>query len=202
MSMTTTNVEEEVRRLTSLSADEFKAEADEDVRPFTYATILTDQSQWEARHAALRTPALVDRWFGSLSRTLKSVEGQLATKTEDYDADRAQIMQAILESEKVGNHARVKDLRIQAEQTKAAYSRARSTSLRFKTGLDETLIQARFLRDQVRDKLYDSVVAEERNRYAARITVLTDAIRAHREAHIAADLDSEIHDEHVWAVIT
>lgn len=199
MTMTTTTVEDEVRRLTALSPDAFKAEVDSDVKPFIHANM--DQGIWDARRAALRSPALVDRWFASLSQTLKSVEGQLATQTEDYDAARADIKKALIAAEADGNTARVKDLRIQAEQVKAEHARARAKTLRFKTGLDEMLIQARSLRDAVRDRLYDSVVAEERNRYAARITELTDAILEHRQAHIEADIDPEVHDQHLWQVI-
>lgn len=186
------DVTDVARSLMALDYDAFKNEVNADLRP-------NDETpNQRARHAALRSPMLVDRWFTVLTQMAKSVDGQLAAKTEDYEADKAGIRAKILKEK---DPRRVNALRAQLEETKAKYARARAGTLRFKCGLDEALIEARALRDSTRDRLYDTVVADERNRYAARILVLTNAIDEHRHACDIADITPEDHDERLWAII-
>lgn len=191
-----TAVEEFARKLMSLTPEEFRSEVDRDLRPLRAGD--TTNKVYAVRRAALRTPTVVDRWFTTLSQIAKSVDGQLAAKTEDYEADRADLRAQILACT---NSREEKVLKQALERRKSDYSRSRAGTLRFKSGLDEALIEARSLRDSVRDRLYDSVVAEERNRYAVRVTALEDAIREHRDALFAADMDPEDHDERLWSAV-
>lgn len=196
--MTVTDSTDLARGLLALDHMSFRKEVDRDLRPLDQDASPGQAEKWKARHAALRSPACVDRWFMALSQMSKSVDGQLAAKADDYEAKRAEIRGQLVGA----TGPQEKGLRRSLETLKSEYSRARANTLRFKTGLDEALIEARSLRDSVRDRLYDSVVAEERNFYARRVTALQDAIRAHQDAFTEGDIDPEPHDLHLWAVIS
>lgn len=189
--MTVTDTTDLARNLMGLDHAAFRKEVDSDLRP-------GDGERWKARHRALRSPTCVDRWFMVLSQMAKSVDGQLAAKADDYEAARAETREQLLAAT---DAVQQMGFRRRLESLKAEYSRNRANTLRFKSGLDEALIEARALRDSVRDRLYDSVVAEERNRYAARVTTLEEAIRDHQDAFTAGDIDPEPHDLHLWDVI-
>lgn len=152
---------------------------------------------WYARHAALRTPTVVDRWYMTLNQIAKSVDGQLAAKTEDFEADRASLRARLL----LADEKEAIQIRADMENLRARFSKARAGTLRFKTGVDEAFVEARALRDGARDRLYDSIVAEERNRYATRVAALETAIREHREASLEAGVDAEHYDLRLWGVV-
>lgn len=153
---------------------------------------------WYARHASLRTPPVVDRWYMTLNQIAKSVDGQLAAKTEDYEADRATLRARLL---LVTDDAEANQIKAEMETLKARFSKARAGTLRFKTGVDEAFVEARAMRDSARDRLFDSIVAEERNRYATRVAALEAAIREHREASLEAGVDAEPYDLRLWGSV-
>lgn len=195
MATVTANIHDEARRLNGLDPTSFKTEVNADLRPEAHG------AQSRIRHEALRSPAVVDRWFTTLSQIAKSVDGQLAAKIEDNQATKAALRAEIIGLEEGGlteDGKSLKDLQRDLEVLASKYARARAGTLRFKTGLDETLIEARALRDSLRDRLYDTVVADERNRYAARVKVLEEGIAAHQQAADLAGLDPEAHDEMLW----
>lgn len=179
----------EIKRLLGLDYEDFREEVNEDVRPHTSERY---------RRAALRSPELVDRWFAALSQMSKSVDGQLAARTEDYEANKAVFKRQLSTARTAADRAKATSE--WASQKESAH-RSRAGTLRFKTGVDEALIEARYLRDTVRDSMYDTVVAEERNRYAARSTALFDAIVAHRQAMDDEDIEPGDHDERLWEAV-
>lgn len=169
------------QRIAKLSEDDFRELVDRDLR--------RDNTEDESQ--ALRSPALVDRWYAILVSMSKSVDGQLAAKREDFEAQKARLRGQFVEidsdlAEAKIRHdtkgvqqadARTRVLRQEWQSTSEKYSRSRAATLRFKSGLEETLVEARMYRDRVRDRLYDHVVAEERNRLASRVRRLESALQ-------------------------
>jgi hypothetical protein len=193
------HVESMIRRLAVMDDRGFRQEVDADLR----RPGPRERREYEVRRAALRSPELVDRWTTVLLTMTKSVEGQLASKQEDHEAAKADLRQKIATLEQTAPHS--DDLfkaRQEWEQLKKEYAQSRAQMLRFKTGLDEWVIEARALRDSLRSTMYDSVVAEERNHYAAQVQVLRAAIDAHR-TRILEDEDYEPSsaDERLWACL-
>lgn len=167
----------------------------------------TDQTS-ALESAALRSPALVDRWLTALLAASKSVEGQLSARKMDYDATKAGLKRKIVNLEykerteglTPEEDEELRDTRDRLLAALERYSKSRSGTLRFKSGLDEWIIEARSLRDGLRDRLYDTVVVEERNRFAQRIRVLEEGIRAHRDSYPDDDDPSDF-DEDLWALV-
>lgn len=194
------HVESMIRRLAVMDDRGFRQEVDADLRR---PGARDNRREYEIRRAALRSPELVDRWNTTLMTMSKSVEGQLASKQEDHEAAKAELRQRIARLAKDPSMAdELFQARQEWEQIKKDYATARAQMLRFKTGLDEWVIEARALRDASRATMYDSVVAEERNYYAAQVQMLRAAIDAHR-TEILEDEDYEPSsaDERLWACL-
>lgn len=200
--MTITTNPDRVEALQRLSDHAFRAIVDADLR----------RQASEEDAAALRTPELADRWFTALARMAKSVEGQLAAREEDHRGARAQYEKARLRAGgpvrcdscgRSGADPEDPALRQVEERwlkTCEDYSRTRSKSLRFKSGLEEWLLEARSVRDTARDALYVSVVTEERNRALARVQELEAAIHKH-EANVYDPDDPADDDLELWRVL-
>lgn len=175
---------------------------DEDFRDLVDRDLRRENTDAEA--AALRSPALVDRWYSVLVGMLKSVDGQLAAKKEDFEAHKARIKAQFVEAEQALAEARIKrdNARIHAAEARnrtlrqewasitEKYSRSRAATLRFKSGLEETMVEARAIRDKVQNRLYEHVVAQERNHYAERVQTLEKAIAEARDTGDSAKLFS------------
>lgn len=213
MSMTETPtftelVEGEIRRLAGLPAQAFRQIVDQDLRVERRPGSNPSQQQ-RVTAAALRSKDLVERWHTILLQMLVSVEGQLASAQEDQTAAQARFRR---ETDRLEREVQVKrgpareaaSRKLQEKQTewlltREKYATARAGRLRFKSGLDEWLIEARSLRDQYRATMYDSVVTEERNHYARVAGDLRGAISEHREAILADDaLEPSAADERLW----
>jgi hypothetical protein len=161
---------------------------DEDFRALVDRDLRRENTEEEAQ--ALRSPELVHRWYTILVAMSKSVDGQLAAKRQDYEAQKARLRGKFVQEEGVIADAklqhdasrqlaaeeRVRQLREEWALTSERYARSRAATLRFKSGLEETLVEARMFRDQIRDVLYDSVITEERDRLARRVRELEDEL--------------------------
>lgn len=189
------HVEDMVRRLAAMDDRVFRKEVDADLR----RPEPSDRQAHENRRAALRTPELVDRWNTALQMISKSVEGQLASKQEDMAAARAALARQIAKTTP-GSPEWIK-LKDQQEAAKEAYATSRAQMLRFKTGLDEWVIEARALRDSLKATMYDSIIADERNHYAAQVQELRAAIDAHRTQMLDDDYEPSSADELLWACL-
>lgn len=176
----------------------FRAEVDSDLRPRASAG---DPRHW-VRRAALRSPDLVDRWLTTLLMMSKSVEGQLASKQEDHEAEKARLRIGINKAEQSGNEERIRKARTAWESAKQNYAIMRGDKLRFKTGLDEWIVEARGLRDSLRAAMYDSIVAEERNYYAERARDLRQAIAEHKDKILDDEgYEASDADERLWSCL-
>jgi hypothetical protein len=136
---------------------------------------------------ALRSPGLVERWYSMLCRMQKSVDGQLGARDADFHAQLAEL--AV-----VGLKRSDSDVRARQETLRADHHRARAATLRFKTGLDEAMLEARYRRDEVLAERYGSAIVAERDFLASRCRRLLAAIEQHR-ASVLDDLDGEEPDE-------
>lgn len=186
-------------------AEQISAMNEEDFRELVDRDLRREDTQEEAE--ALRSPALVTRWYTVLVAMSKSVDGQLSAKRQDHDASQARMRKEFVKAEEeladaksaqdkaAIETARKRQRKLREEWYVAAerYARARAATLRFKSGLDETLVEARLYRDRVTNKLYEAVVTQERNHYASRMRGLEDAIRDH--AH------QKIEDADLWAMV-
>lgn len=169
-----------IEKIAALPDDDFRVLVDRDLR----------RENTEEEAEALRSPQLVHRWYTVLVAMTKSVDGQLSAKRQDYEAQKARLRGEFVRAEDAlaaararhdkaqirGAEEQIRQLRREWAQMSERYSRARAATLRFKSGLDETLVEARLFRDQARDALYTTVVAEERNRLAARVRELEAAL--------------------------
>jgi hypothetical protein len=179
-------VARQLSRVADLSESDFRKLIDEDTRGKAPASL----------SAQLRSPECVGRWYETLLAMQKSVEGQLAAKAAESRGAQA-------------------DFRARLEQTPAREARAiraemgyreskdetwRAGALRFKSGLEEKLIEARRLLREFDDPIVSERTAEERNRALARIATLEDAIRHHRDEFPTDDQPSEI-DLFLWSHI-
>jgi hypothetical protein len=171
----------ETEMIMAMDEDDFRDLVDRDLRRKNTAE--------EAE--ALRSPALVDRWYTVLVAMGKSVEGQLSAKRQDLDAQKAKLKQQFFELDAQLEEARrrhdkqwvrdteEKSRKLRSEWASATerFAKERAATLRFKSGLDETLIEAKLYRDKIRDRLYEHVIAEERNRLATRVRHLESALK-------------------------
>lgn len=164
-----------------MDEDDFRELVDRDLR----------RKNTEEEAQALRSPALVDRWHSVLVAMSKSVDGQLSAKRQDFEAQKARLKKELLlcdsetaEAREVKDQARLRASAARAQKLREEwaglterYSKERASTLRFKSGLDETLVESRLYRDRTRDRLYEHVVTEERNRYAERVRHLESALK-------------------------
>lgn len=204
---TAQSLEDTIVRLSRLPERKFRQIVDRDLRRREFEDELDTQDALES--AALRSSALVDRWLTALLAASKSVEGQLAAKDCDYEADKAQATRTVLRLEALAKkrpltekeEAELAGTRDRLLASRQRHFKSRSGTLRFKSGLDEWIIEARGVRDSFRDRLYDTVVVEERNRYAEQLRALKEAIRAHRDSFPPEDDPSEA-DEKLWQLVS
>lgn len=132
----------------------------------------------------LRSPEVADRWLSTLIKIAKSVEGTLAYRYDEYEAEKA-------------------DLELKGDQTglyllKQQYHQQRAKTLRFKTGLDEWLIEARTIRDARRRQ---DPAASERALLERKVRSLKEAIEEHHSAAVAADRPPASYDQKLWSVL-
>jgi hypothetical protein len=201
-----TALERTTARLLAMNKDKFQAVVDRDLRRRQNP----DDRRAELESRALRTPAVVDRWLAALTGASKSVEGQLAARALDYDAERAELQLLIAQFEdRVAEGGKLSDdderelraARRRLFEIRAEYSRSRAGTMRFKSGLDEWIVEATSIRNSLRDRLYDTVVTEERNRLAERVRALEEAIRSHRDAFPEEDEPTDA-DEDLWNLVS
>lgn len=161
--------------LLALDDDNFREVVDRDLRRETSMEVA----------AALRSPELVDRWLAVLTSMMKNVENTLAFRAQDFDANKAALRRRM---SRARNQREVETLKDELEKTKEAHARSRAKTLRFKAGLEEHLIEARYQWDRAHPDLV--LVRVERDAFEERVNVLERALKAHRRQAIA---DHDLH---------
>lgn len=178
-----------VKQLLAMPEATFRRVIDSDLRGQAEAPV----------SAALRSDKLVERWYATLSAMSKSVEGQLAARRADADAFFLQTQDALSKAE---NSTLANELQRQLTQRQMKDAEWRASTIRFKTGLEETMMEARRLRENLRGGMYDSVVTEERNRALDRVKELEDAIRSHRDHECSDECEDRCWgDDLLWKLV-
>lgn len=200
MSSTTMDVD-----LSSCDDDVFMSYVDADLRP-------PERRDPEVSRA-LRSPAVVERYYTMLLRKSKSIEGQLAAKEADYEARKARLegKLGIAEAGAVREDSTDEDrrralgrainLRAELKKERSEYQQSRAGTLRFKTGLDMNLVEIKGLIRRYDANRFDQMLAEERNVLAERVRFLENAIRVHRSEIVADVRDGDEVDEELWEVL-
>lgn len=143
-------------KIASMSDAEFRALVDRDLR----------RASTKEEAAGLRDPAVVERWYLTLTAMKKSVEGQLGAKRAEFDGQKARLRQAFVQAEQaqadakaLGDQAgvakaqnRIRKLREEWASVQERFARPRAATLRFQSGVDETLLEARSLRSRLSDE--------------------------------------------------
>lgn len=189
-----------VKELLAMDDKEFRQVVDQDLRK--------DSSNKRARadlpegvSKALRDPDVAKRWLNHLSQMQRTVEGTLAAREAESESKRANIRQQIFEAE--ANREPTAHLRALMEEEKKNYLYSRAGTLRFKSGLDETWLEARAIVERYDTEAYRNQVFKERNNFAARTEELEKAIREHKEDFYAEedDLEPSKADLRLWGLV-
>lgn len=182
--------------LGALPEEQFRALVDADLRQSAPRAAVRLRAELST---ALRSPDNVRRWYSTLCRMQKSVDGQLCARESDFRAECARLEAEALAADDAGRTAlRVRQLRLRAEHFKT-----KASTVRFKTGLDEVTIAAKFLHQQHLEEMFGAAVLAERDYFASRCHRLTGAIERHRDAiseDLGGDEPDEI-DEDLWSVL-
>lgn len=189
-----------------MTAGELLAATEEEFRAIVDADIHVkdrERAAWETGRA-LRSPAVAERFHIELLRTLKSLEGQLATNESSFEAAKARvtgrlsILKAqIVRAQSRGDRAEEDDLTRKAINVKAdlhnkverKYQQQRSKILAFKTGVDMALVESQAVLDGLNNSRF------------ARMYQLEAAIADHRLACESLHLEPEQHDIALWGVL-
>lgn len=134
--------------LLDLSDDRFRRIVETDVQ--------ADRRTVTAASAALRSPEVIERFHTQLLILQRSVEGRLATRAAFFEKTRHDML-----GDKPGTPTP------QYLQARADYFEARGKALRFKTALDQRVVEVGLLRSRL---------ADDRAHLAARVRELEDGI--------------------------
>jgi hypothetical protein len=172
--------------LAEVSDETFKAVVDADLRRSTKSGLGFPAELSEA----LRGPMVRERWRAELERMLASVNGQIDAEDVLHDARVADLRRSILmkESHLIGAtplaaravERELHGLRVQVEELAADHGRGQARRVRFRSGVEEGLITARFV-----------VHGSEAERLAA-------GIRAHRKGLLDEEIEPNGFDLALW----
>lgn len=165
--------------LLDISTDDFIALVEDSLRYRPDPELLAARDAEELRKqdllARLQSPELIERYYYALVAISKRVESTLGSRRAQVRRDR----QRILDEEGEAGWR-------QAEQV---YGSFRSSTLRFKGGLDRALVEAKRLLLQTEDSL------------GHRVHGLEAAIRQHRTDMEALNEDPSPYDRELWSVL-
>jgi hypothetical protein len=126
--------------LLGFSDEEFRAVVDADVR---------GKSEEDIQHALRSDPHLIRRWYDTLLSMKASVEGQLSAKAAEAKAEKLESL--------------VADKRRDGLVAQASYERWRSGALRFRSGLESTILEARRHLDDHEAEVFRTAILAHRN---------------------------------------
>lgn len=136
--------------------------------------------------AALRSPEVVDRWYGYLIATSKNVDGQLSAARQDWRATKARLL---IKLDNATTPEGKRSIRREWAESEERFAFTRVGILRFKSGLDEWIIHARTLR----------AAAEETATH--RLRELEEAIADHQASFPKED-EPSFADEQLWKLLS
>jgi hypothetical protein len=145
----------------------------------------------------LRQPSVVDRWYDALVSLQKSVEGTIASKQRDFASMMAGFELKMMDADTPKDRLRVnRDMR-RAQQRHATW---KASAVRFKTGLDQRLVEARRLMHTLPSEPHIAQLTSERNDALGRAYLLERAIKQHRDT-FPPQVDPSEADQQLWSYI-
>lgn len=182
--------------MTSTLADQLAAIDDQEFKGFVNQELRRrEDGGGDELSDALRSPLLLRRFHNALAQILKSIEGQLSAREADYEAAKAMSQKKLLTAEKDLKLAksekdrreaerRIFNLRADLQSKKTEYLQGRARSLRFKSGVDMTFLETKFLLGE----------SDDSAKWADKLEL---AIRRHRD-EVQDPLPEDIE---LWAVL-
>lgn len=119
-----------------MSDDAFHSLVNDDLRKLTSPEVAT----------VLHSPAVFERWWGTLVAMEKSLDGQLGSRRDEYQGAAAELIEALAVAKATGDTKAYRQAESDLNRLRSRYHRGRASSLRFKSGLDEFLTRARTIR--------------------------------------------------------
>jgi hypothetical protein len=172
-------------RIIDLPQEEFRRLVDDDTRGKAPASL----------SAQLRAPDCAPRWYRTLRAMQQSVEGQLASKNSESDAVMLEYKAKL---ELLGDDDVQRALIIAEMQRRKARDKTwRAGALRFKSGLEDKLLEARQL---MPDDMISERIADERNRALGLVVNLKHAIQRHHD-DFPKDEEPSDSDLELWRVL-
>lgn len=151
----------------------------------------------------LRDPLVVERWYQTLLRMKKTVEGTIAAKTSETRGQRIELETfgtlSTWRGPDVVSVEHFQNPREKAAEIHFAYLAWRAGSIRFKVGVEERLTEVSWRRKLVVSNLILSVAQVERNQFADEVQRLRTAIEVHHSEIDRDDVTEQ--DEALWAVV-
>lgn len=171
----------ESRSFTDLTDDTFEDIVNKDVRG-----VLDPDSS-----ARLRDPIIVDRWYNKLLVLKRSVEAQLAAN----GAERSERHRDFMAKGTVGKQEWF-DYKAQAD-------RWRASAVRFNSGVESKLAEARQLRSTTRGNAYVGLLEVERDDAVREVNKLRSAIRMHRDHICGSECNNDecVADDFLWSAV-
>lgn len=146
----------------------------------------------------LRDPLVIERWYQTLLRMKKTVEGTIAAKKAETRGQRIEL--DVFGSTTVdGVEQSFDDPQLEIARIHSEFLKWKAGSIRFKVGVEERLTEVSWRRKLVVSQLILSVAQVERNEFAAEVMRLRKAIEQHR-SEIDRD-DATEQDEALWSII-
>lgn len=166
-----------------------------------FHTVVEDESKSQVdpdTAQAIRDPTVLRRWYEVLVGLQKSVEGQLAAmgaegraRTAKFQAKLLQIdgrfTGATLPEALKERQSQIRKARQDQAEAEAELERWRTSAIRWKTGNEDRLTEAKFLLRSEGDDFFMDRTVEERNRAMARVLELEAALRQWRDSFTPED---------------
>lgn len=151
----------------------------------------------------LRDPMVNERWYQTLLRMKKTVEGQIAAKSTETKGQRAELEAngtiTTWRGNDIVNVESFDDPKAKALELYTQFMAWKSGSVRFKVGVEERFTEVAWRRKRITANLLLSVAQVERNLLADEVIRLRDAIARHQD--VIHEDDATEQDEELWSAL-
>lgn len=138
---------------------------------------------------ALRHPSVLSRWSNSLERLRLTTNGQ-------FEAREAELEAARIDAEEIRPS---EESRLALALARESFQRWRAEAVRFRTTVEDRLLEAAYLQERLQQESEAQAAAEELEALRAQVAELEAAIATHRAA-IHED-DAAEPDRQLWRLL-
>ena len=171
--------------LLALDHEAFKNVVDEDMR---------NDPEQPGYTPALRTKEVVERWIMVLTQSETSIHSQIVARDEEFNSNNER---ALYEIEIEQNPAKKKKLELERLERAEAHKRNKFGRLRVQNGIQNTLTEARYVRQQFWPGV--NCLIDELHKQSLRCRELETALYKHRADIKQAEIEPSEMDEQLWA---